>query len=89
MIYKRYRISRLDVFGLAAHSDHFDPAASDADFLVDFVAGANTGLSEFFGAKTELEYLLGRAVDLIEPASARNPYVVASINRSRELVYAA
>lgn len=42
----------------------------------------------FFGAKTDLEKLLGRGVDLVEPGAVRNPYVLASINRNREAVYA-
>ena len=33
--------------------------------------------------------LLGRGVDLVEPGAVRNPYVLASINRNRESVYAA
>ena len=47
------------------------------------------GLQDFFGAKTALEHLLGSTVDLIEPGAVRNPYVLASINRNREAVYAA
>jgi predicted nucleotidyltransferase len=35
-ICQRYRISRLEVFGSAARTDDFDPASSDADFLVEF-----------------------------------------------------
>lgn len=88
-ICRRYGIARLDVFGSAARGDDFSPASSDADFLVEFAPGARTGLSEYFGAKSELEQLLGRGVDLVEPAALRNPFVLASINRHRELVYAA
>jgi len=88
-ICQRYRISRLDVFGSAARADDFNPASSDADFLVEFAPDAHTGLDEFFGAKTALEQLLGRSVDLVEPSAVRNPYVLASINRNRESVYAA
>ena len=47
------------------------------------------GLNEFFGAKADLEQILGRAVDLVQANAVRNPYVLASINQSRELVYAA
>ena len=88
-ICRRYHIRRLDVFGSAARADDFNPSSSDADFLVEFAPEARTGLLEFFGAKTELERLLGRPVDLVEPAAVRNPYVLADINRHRELVYAA
>ena len=88
-ICRRYRIARLDVFGSAARADDFNPASSDADFLVEFESGAAPGLTEFFGAKDEFERLLGRDVDLVEPAAVRNPYVLASINRHWESVYAA
>jgi len=47
------------------------------------------GLDAFFGAKADLEKLLGRGVDLVEPGAIRNPFVLARINRSRESVYAA
>jgi uncharacterized protein len=40
------------------------------------------------GLKLVLEALLKRPVDLVEPARLRNPYVLADINRSREVVYA-
>jgi len=85
----RYRISRLEVFGSAARADDFDPACSDADFLVEFAENAPPDLRSFYGAKSELEQLLGRGVDLVEPGAVRNPYVLASINRHREPVYAA
>jgi predicted nucleotidyltransferase len=88
-ICQHYRISRLDVFGSAARADDFNPASSDADFLVEFAPDAHPGLDVFFGAKTALEQLLGRSVDLVEPGAVRNPYVLASINRNRESVYAA
>ena len=88
-ICQRYRIRRLEVFGSAARAVDFDPASSDADFLVEFATDASPGLNSFFGAKADLEKLLGRCVDLVEPGAVRNPYVLASINRNREAVYAA
>lgn len=77
------------MFGSAARADDFNPASSDVDFLVEFAPDAHAGLGEFFGARAELEKLLGRGVDLVEPGAVRNPYVLASINRHRESVYAA
>lgn len=88
-ICQHYRIRRLDVFGSAARGDDFDDEHSDADFLVEFAPDATVGLDTFFGAKADLEKLLGRSVDLVEPGAIRNPFVLASINRSRESVYAA
>lgn len=88
-ICERYRIRRLDVFGSAARAHDFDPAASDADFLVEFAPDALVSLGRFFGAKAELEQLLGRGVDLVEAQAVRNPYVRDSIERHRQTVYAA
>ena len=88
-ICQRFHVRRLEVFGSAARADDFNPASSDVDFLVEFADDAFAGLQNFFGAKTALEQLLGRTVDLVEPGAVRNPYVLASINRNREPVYAA
>jgi predicted nucleotidyltransferase len=89
IICKRYRVSKLDVFGSAARNHDFNPTDSDADFLIEFAPEVQVGLGEFIGIKTELEKLLGRHVDLLEPEAIVNPYVLASINRNRESVYAA
>lgn len=86
-ICQRHGIRRLEVFGSAARADDFNPDSSDADFLVEFAPGAHPDLNSFFGAKSDLEQLLGRGVDLVELGAVRNPYVLANINRSREAVY--
>ena len=65
VICQRYGISRLEGFGSAARADDFNPASSDADFLVEFEPGVQPGLDTFFGAKAALEALLGRGVDLV------------------------
>lgn len=88
-ICQRHGIHRLDVFGSAARAEDFSPDNSDADFLVEFAPGVRPDLRNFYGAKSDLEQLLGRGVDLIEAGAVRNPYVLASINRHREPVYAA
>ena len=88
-ICQRSRINRLDVFGSAARGDDFKPASSDADFLVEFAPDVRTGLTEYFGAKAALEQLLGRGVDLVEAGAVRNPFVLASISRNLEPLYAA
>jgi len=36
IICKRYRVSKLDVFGSAARKDDFNAISSDADFLIEF-----------------------------------------------------
>ncbi|WP_025033687.1 nucleotidyltransferase family protein [Bradyrhizobium sp. DOA9] len=87
---QRYRVVRLELFGSAARGADFDPATSDADFLVAF--GEDSGLSafdQFLGFSEALQRLLGRPVDLVEASAVKNPYVRATIERSRELIYAA
>ena len=88
-ICRNHRIRRLEVFGSAARASDFDPASSDADFLVEFGPEATNRLEGFLALKADLEMLLGRDVDLVEPGGIRNPYVLKGINSSRELVYAA
>ena len=89
IICKRYRVSKLDVFGSAARKDDFNATSSDADFLIEFAPEVKVGLGELIGIKTELENLLGRNVDLLEPEAIVNPYVLKSIKGNRESVYAA
>ena len=86
-ICQRYGIRRLEVFGSAARATDFDPARSDADFLVEFALGVEPGLHTIFDAKADLEALLGRGVDLVEPGAVRNPYVLDSINRHRVIIF--
>ena len=88
-ICQRYGIRRLEVFGSAARATDFDPARSDADFLVEFAPDAPADLHRFFGVKAELEQLLGRPVDLVERDAVRNPFVRAAIEQHRQSVYAA
>lgn len=85
----KYGVSRLEVFGSAARVSDFLEKSSDADFLIEFLPTTTPGLDEFFDAKADLEQILGRTVDLIQENAVRNPYLLASLNQHRELVYAA
>lgn len=85
----RFHVRRLDLFGSAARGD-FNPEQSDIDFLVEFDRSApQHPFDAYFGLKEELEALLGRKVDLVELSAVRNPYLRASIEQSRENIYAA
>jgi uncharacterized protein len=87
---ERYDVARLEVFGSAARGTDFDPARSDADFLVEFKAGSTLSpLEQFLGLAHALEDLLGRRVDLVKPSAIKNPFIRAGINRSREVLYGA
>jgi uncharacterized protein len=87
---RRFDVARLELFGSAARAGDFRPATSDIDFLVHFQeASSLPPLESFFGLRDELSALLGRPVDLVEAAALKNPYILADIAMSRELVYAA
>jgi len=86
---RRYDVARLEVFGSAARGTDFDSARSDADFLVEFRPESRLPpLEQYFGLARALETLLGRPVDLVQPRAIKNPFMLAGINRSREVVYA-
>src|SRR5208337_5430565 len=85
---RRFHVRRLDLFCSAARGD-FSPGHSDVDFIVEFER--DTPLHPFdayLGLKEELKALFAR-VDLVELSAVRNPYLKASIERSRENLYAA
>jgi len=84
---RRFHVRRLELFGSAARGD-FDPARSDYDFLVAFDRDACIdAFGDYFGLKEALEALLGRPVDLVMPNAIENPYLLESINASREPVF--
>ena len=85
---RRYGVTKLDVFGSATRDD-FDEARSDVDLLVEFDDVPGLGaLRQYFGFKADLEQELGRPVDLVE-GTIENPYVLRSVEESREPLYAA
>jgi predicted nucleotidyltransferase len=86
---RKHGVRRLELFGSAA-SGEFDPARSDVDFMVEFEPHERKGFDDvYFVLMEELEALLGRHVDLVEVGCVRNPYVLASINKTKVQVYAA
>lgn len=87
---RHYGVRTLEVVG-SASTGRFDPQRSDIDFLVDYQPGTDLGpwMKRHFELGDRLSEILGRPVDLIMPAGLRNPYVIASINASRQTLYAA
>lgn len=89
LLCRQYRVMRLELFGSAARGD-FDPASSDIDFFVEFEElGWKGSFKRYMGLKLDLESLLGRSVDLVEPKAIVNPYFAQVAYRHRDLVYAA
>jgi uncharacterized protein len=87
---QEFGVARLELFGSAA-TGTFDPDRSDVDFIVDYPPDYDFGpwLARHFEFKERLEALLGRPVDLVMAGAPRNPYVIQSINETRQLLYAA
>ena len=85
----RFGVLRLEVFGSAA-GNQFDPGRSDVDFLLYFGGTYDPSLARrYFGLKEALEALLGRGVDLVMVGALTNPHFIESVNRTRQVVYAA
>ena len=86
---RRHRVRRLEIFGSAARATDFDPARSDADFLVQYDSSEDCGFfGRHFDLKEALSAVLGRQVDLLERLP-ENEHLRASINECREVVYEA
>ena len=88
-ICRRRNVRRLDLFGSALGTG-FDPLTSDLDFLVEFGVFPKGEYSEhYFALIEDLKSLFGRPVDVVVSRAIRNPYLLESINRTREALYAA
>jgi len=89
---EEHGVKRLEIFGSAARGDDFDPATSDADFLVEFHDWARKPwMGEFFEFESALSKALGRKVDLLSFGALehmRNRFRRLSIEQDRELFYA-
>ena len=88
---RRFGVTRLEVFGSAARGVDFDPARSDADFLVTFAPEARDDLAAFDAFRAALAALLGRKVDLVEREAieaSRNYLRRRRILAEAEAVYA-
>ena len=85
---RRLNVRRLDVFGSAA-TGTFDPEKSDLDFLVEFAKHEHLDLfDQYFDLAESLETLFGRKVDLVRNRPFKNPYFRASVESTKESVYA-
>jgi len=87
-ICKNRKVRRLAVFG-SATGDRFDPGKSDLDLLVEFEEMQPAEHAEhYFGLAEDLERLLNRPVELVEPGPIRNPYFRKSLEDTQVEIYA-
>ena len=85
---KKYDVKSMYLFG----SGTLDQLRkeSDIDILVSFLdIPVERYTDNYFNLHDELERLLDRKVDLITERSLSNPYFIASIEKTKELLYAA
>ena len=85
----RHGVARLEAFGSALRED-FRSGESDLDLLVDFnPMDPNARVEAYFGLLAELRALLKIDIDLVMVGAVRNPYIARSIERTKQLLYAA
>lgn len=82
----KYKVERLYLFG-SVLKDSFS-VNSDMDFLVKFKdIELKNYFSNYMSFKESLKTLFDRDIDLVEEQSLKNPILIQSINKTKELVY--
>ncbi len=82
----KHHVGKLFVFGSVASSTM--KPESDIDFLVSFKKMKLEDYADnYFDFKFSLEDLFKRDVDLLEEQALKNPYLLKSINSTKQLVY--
>lgn len=84
---RRWKIAQLGVIGSVLRDD-FGPA-SDVDVVLTFLPDSTWDLFDVVRLREELAAMFGRSVDVIEEPAVRNPYMQASIRRTKRVLYAA
>ncbi len=89
-ICRRFQVKRLELFGSALAKEKYESQRSDLDFLVEFLP-LQTGehADAYFGLLAALEDLFSCHIDLVVEEAIKNRYFLESINRAREVLYAA
>ena len=81
-----YNVEKMYLFGSALTSNF--NKESDIDLLVKFKSiELSMYFDNYMDFKERLETLFGREVDLVEEQTLRNPILINSINKSKELIY--
>lgn len=85
---EKYEVHAMYVFGSAVTGDFKD--SSDIDILISFKElPFDKYTDNYFSLHEELELLFARKVDLITERSLSNPYFIESVEKTKQLVYAA
>lgn len=87
-LWKKYDVKTMYVFGSAC-TDNFTNR-SDIDILVSFKEiSIERYTDSYFELHYKLEELFNRKIDLLTENSLSNPYLIASVEETKELLYAA
>ena len=82
----KYHVDKMYLFGSALNSSF--NSKSDIDFLVKFkpidIAIYFENYTDF---KENLKRLFGREIDLVEEQTLKNPILINSIDKNKELIY--
>lgn len=83
---KKYRVATMYLFGSVVNGVFNEK--SDIDFLITFDESLSFGeyADNYFELAYALEDLFGRDVDLVTENSLSNPYFIASVNRTKQLI---
>lgn len=85
---RKHKVKTLAVFG-SILTDRFNDQ-SDVDLLVDFEPidmDKEDYVRNYFDFRDALESLFSRKVDLIEEKALRNKYLIANVNRTKQMIY--
>lgn len=86
---RRHGVMRMHAFGSVLRED-FRPGESDIDLLVEFESMTPFELVDaYFELLDELRAILDAPVDLVMADAIKNPYIVADIEDSKQVLYAA
>lgn len=81
-----YHVEKMYLFGSALNQNFNDK--SDIDFLVRFKPmELSIYFENYMGFREDLKKVLGREIDLLEEQTLKNPILINSINKSKELIY--
>ena len=83
---KKHNVDKLYLFGSATNSKFTEK--SDIDFLVRFKnIELETYFENYMAFKNTLKKIFNREIDLVEEQTLKNPILINSINRNKELIY--
>lgn len=83
---ERWGISEFSIFGSVLGEDF--GAESDIDILVTFDPSTNWDLYHLIDMRDELQQIFGRAVDIVEKKTIRNPFRRNHILTHHQVIYA-